>query len=821
MYEDEIARLRGEAEKAKARHDACADRSSPALAEIRSRLLGHLNTLTGKIDAPIVLGAVGEYNSLKSTVLSVLLGVPLLLESSENPTTGNVTVLRLRAAPAGSPARVVHAEVQFMSPDELVRCADHVLGKLVTRATEENPALGAQQELADYCPVTDGWGRFNAWCRKRLWADQAGDVTIKQIAMELVMLRDAQARAGTLLGRRRTITPGLVSAGVRLPLPAAPPLAFPEPAPAPATPASNLADPVADLQENHLREAFSLVRELRATIEADPENWPLPGLLGAVDLQIRDFPGFNAQHTQHRDLFVSGLGGEGIETFLNFVDTRKPAAPASLEFYALLRKLGMPAGQVARAPIVVATWFEDVRAPAGDGPLTLQTLFGGVSRLHGVCVVAESLTGARIDKGHRLDRLVLVSTLPAMQSVGRHLEKVPQAEPGAWAVVAERLADGDPYSAAARDVREALTEYARDCGISALRSLVTTHVRTNGLANRLDQLNTAAAAVQAALTEHDWEVARLDAQGSPDANAAQEAVLTLVEELRDAARELRGGADSLRYAGRSAPSAPGTPTAPLAALLDRAAEDALEEVRRWPFWPEFAQELSWEDTGFAVRAQQETPPDERPAIALSTQALTRRFGLSASRLVEQYHKEVFDAVDGWERAERSRLFTPLAAALADPGVLGVLATALSPERLGRLERLTGTRLVGHDPAAGPPSGLTDAARARLAGTGPVTPAGREPADAAPFPPGPHALPWNPGYEGDPAGSATRRHLTTVLRRRTEAVTAVRDIVQGEVIELAAEISQQLTLEIDKLIRALPAEHELAAAPGDDPDDDYR
>lgn len=104
---------------------------------------------------PVSIGLVGEFSVGKSRLLNVLLDLDGLLPVSREPTTGNITALRLSAAPPGRAPGQLGATVSYLSRSELSEVARFIVDKLVSVVTENRLGYDVGP-LRDYDPVTDG-----------------------------------------------------------------------------------------------------------------------------------------------------------------------------------------------------------------------------------------------------------------------------------------------------------------------------------------------------------------------------------------------------------------------------------------------------------------------------------------------------------------------------------------------------------------------------------------------------------------------------------------------------------------------------------------
>ncbi|WP_176955619.1 hypothetical protein [Sinosporangium album] len=93
----------------------------PDLGGALRRLENAADEIQKLVSEPVRLALIGRYSSGKSRLIGTLLGNPALLPSEWDPTTGNVTVLRLHACDAVTATRR-GTQVHFLSQEDLTRC---------------------------------------------------------------------------------------------------------------------------------------------------------------------------------------------------------------------------------------------------------------------------------------------------------------------------------------------------------------------------------------------------------------------------------------------------------------------------------------------------------------------------------------------------------------------------------------------------------------------------------------------------------------------------------------------------------------------------
>ncbi len=802
------------------------------LTELRQEIRDLATSILDKASAPVSIATVGGYSNGKSALLGALLGAPRLLPTNPSPTTGNVTVLRLRAGTVGAPTSITEATVEFMTVDEIDACITFILDRLVEHSEASGLDLEADS-LRGARPRAEGWERVDAWCRTRLWGKAGPDNLGKQMALELARIRDAlgevHQQPAALGGRPWRIDPGLIAEGVNLPAQSAVPTAYPEyrPRRRPLT----WADP---LGTEHLAAAFPLIRRIVCTVSVDPRAWPLEDLHG-LEVEIRDFPGLGADGSGSRDLYLSRHELRGIDAILAVLHAPKPVTHPLEAYYAQLRTLGYGDDDLNRATVVAANFFDQVGPPVGAPATRLNGLLDRASLLRDVCVAAENLTVRSQARGEPLDRLVLVSALAALAGAGvapPGIDAVSAvAQRSAWSATGQALARGDE-GRPGRRIAELLGEYGYDSGLSELRRVVEEHARVHGLANKIAQLRRAEQRLDLATSRYAEQLTWLRNRNTPTSDQDGRDLRELVGELAAATNAMRRDLAHFRAPHRLTTERDGTRVA----LLRAIAADSRQEVDSWPHWGMIIDRLDATHPWIRQLDQATGPagsghPDDHPfddgpvdddvdddlgprpdnpqygatngvAVPNHGSVLVDQFARSAASLVTRYRAVLLDVVGDWEGRQRER-FALLEPRLADERIRA-LVVRLFPDRVSRIDRLVGdarmrhrvaTWLTGLDSAAAAAEARQDRRRR-----------------AAPFDPD-RRLPWHPEVirvtdEVNRSQSHRDRHVFTVNRMRLAAESRLTELVQGEIVELLARIGPVLDRYLDNLGAGIPSARHL-------------
>jgi hypothetical protein len=468
---------------------ACRDRAAAAARELRARA-----------EAPVTVAVVGEYSVGKSLLLGTLLGRPDLLAVEERPTTGNITVLRLAPGEPGSRTRLApRTLVHYMSRGQLSDCVREILRELATTLDEQHPELRAGELLGHQDPLNDpqGWAEFTSWypC---LWGVAVRGLpqvpaaliapTHRDAAVELCRIRDA------VHGQQNLIDAGPVeldTGAVRSVL------QLPQPQPTPDRPprAEVLRFSREDVTGGGqaLQASFPLVERVEQKVLVSPDDWDIGGLLREHEVQFLDFPGIGAAASYGRDKNLSRRELVSVHTILLVLLAKRAQSRNALAFWEMLAADGRPPEALAQAALVAANLFDEVAVPVlPTGPLPLERLLPQADAVSGIHTYAGKYVGKRAD------RVLAVSAIAAVEHYGLDYTEASPAtrqqidlvrtalrhDPlPRWHRVADQLASADPGSDWARRLRA----FDHDGGVAALRSMLESHVREHGVAQKLER----------------------------------------------------------------------------------------------------------------------------------------------------------------------------------------------------------------------------------------------------------------------------------------------------------------------------------------------
>jgi hypothetical protein len=578
-----------------------------------------------RVDAPMTIGFVGEYNVGKSLLLGTLLGDPGLLPVEEGPATGNITVLRLAPGPRGSDTRAgATAEIRFLSDEQFSASFRSVLAELVKEVDHDNPELGAGEILGgDYDPLGDrGWAPFNAWV-PRLWgvtrsgppgvpglqaapAERTRPVADahKGAVGELCLMRDAFLNQVGLVGGRITVGTDVIRAALALPTAQR----VPELPPKRQTFTLNsvgLGRPATAAQQ--LRLSFPLIERVLLEVSVSPDHWPLAGLLAEHEVQILDFPGIGAAGSYGRDAYLSRRELVDVHTILLVLRTGRAEAAGANAFWTMLKNGGRGAAALEDAALVVANAFDLAHVPSfpGDGPLPLPSFLKEAREANGIHTYAPRYVG------RHEDRIQAVSPVAAIDRLGLGLDGLSAntrarvddvltslrgAPPGRWEPIAARLAAADPDNPWTPRLRA----FEEDGGISALQQLMVRHVSAHGTSQKLERAGVPKQELARQVALLRREVHRNE--GGDDAAAYVEIGSRLGTVKLQIDKRLLPELARLRVAGGPVYSDEPQPPSP----ADTAAA-MRDEVYDWPEWQQLL-ERAFNDRGRLVTRSEKREP---------------------------------------------------------------------------------------------------------------------------------------------------------------------------------------------------------------------
>jgi hypothetical protein len=763
--------------------------------------------------APVTVGTVGEYTTGKSLLLGTLLGRPDLLPVSPEATTGNVTSIRLRRGPAGSPVTVASISANLLSLAQVAEAAHFILDEIRTFIAQTHLPIETAS-LSGYNPVGDGWSTFEAWCRHHVWPDGNGAIHessllgLRDHAWELLRLRDALARGRSLLN---PTSPGVpipldydhYTAAVAIGSARTVPLAFPvAPVTVPLTGAM--------LSSTEIREVFPLVGRVNLVVSVPPDTWPIDALNGAHEVEFLDFPGLNARGSV-RDDFLSASLLRPVHTIMITLRAERPGTAVPTKFLALLAGHGRSNAEVAEAVLVIGNMFDIVKVPVDDSSRTIEQLTASHSEFRALLNAGRDLTG------HRLDRIALTSlfhaidhygmTVPATGEIGqslsasRHLVAVSM---DGWRPMARTLATNDPDHPLTR----ALAEVVRDGGLDALRDMITNHITTYGVGLKLSALRRLNVELRRGVTQLDFR----HPGGHRASTGAVTSLFELVKVLGRAAQAIEDGAARLR---------PDTGDREARERIDTALEtlrtDIAHLVFQWDSWDATLQHS--DDKGqiptISSPAPVESGPRERrhtrpghsggtASAITSTRSVHDRFRGFVEASVDLVDAAFRDVVAAWNKDLSDRLteiWKPMPERLSDPANVAALA-ALDADG-GELRRSWLVDLTGTD------------AFTRLADEQSAAMLARRYADAELL----HAFPLLPAQDmpWEPESAKRRtdelsissshehldRHAIRVVRMRQEVTDAVIRIAQQSLLRVLSVLSKQVVGAVREVRTEIP------------------
>ncbi|WP_431918773.1 hypothetical protein [Micromonospora wenchangensis] len=568
------------------------------------------------------LAFVGIFTTGKSLLASLLVGIARLLVVANVASTGNVTRLVLRPAPAGDPPRLVSAQLSFLSRGTTAAMAAYLLDEIVGLVDKERlpydfRALRGHRPVDEHDPARSDWSLLERTLRP-IWTDPTLNLEIRQWATELFQLRDAlEVGAGllpTVPGNARVgIDPAHLDAATSIGDSRVPPSTFPE-----ATVGLPLS--AADLDDvSAIRAVLPLIHEVILEIALPQDLWSFGGL--TVDLL--DFPGLASDSLRDRYLSHAELGNATVMVVV--VDAKKPKQHDNTHLYTLLQQQRHLPAALVDSVVTVINRFDRLAAPG--------TAARDVRELTESKDVAAALAIAGDLTRQRMDRVAVTSALAAAARTGF---VPPDAKPEDAAAAVASLTDWGPTADAlatdtsgdAKALATALRAYRADGGIDHLRRLLARHLTGHGIdiwlgeaeaiAHRLDTLLTKLYPVDSGPTVSPTEQARLVALGD-HAAAAQRTYLRRLAEIRQL--------DRLPF--------------PPDGIIEAVRDEAARIVHDWPEWAttheslvtRSAPEPTREEGLGGLLADYEVAlvPEGRP-VATTTAAFSGRYRAAASAL---------------------------------------------------------------------------------------------------------------------------------------------------------------------------------------------
>ncbi len=756
--------------------------ADPVAREALSGAIGIAYELVKRAGRPISIGIVGEFSVGKSRLLNTLLELNGLLPVSGEPTTGNITALRLVAARPGQPPGPLGATVSYLSRAELSEAAKFIIHKLVS-VNAENRLGYDVSPLHGYDPVSDGWETFEALARG--WWRQNVTTEIRLYAWELLRLRDAMLTGAALIPDRpgtgtividaaiaqEAITIGRARTGL--------PARFPE---RPVRPPLQAGD---RLTAATLRPTFLLVRRLTYDFAIDPGLLTLSGLRDSNGLELLDFAGLNAVGGA-RDEWLCYQEIAGITAYLAVVQARRPETAVVTKFESMLEGDRWSQQYLADSRLLVANMFDEIEVPS---PAALER--DGLASASGEL---DSLLRMATVMGHSPGHIGLTSTIPD------------RVDPR-WAEVADVL-ERQGTLGGEDGLAAGLRAYAADGGIERLRDTLSDLIETKAMPIIMAELTTRRARLRS-------ELVRLRDLLAPSAGAETEAdresLLALVAEITQMAEEVQAGAarfrDPQKIEVAEAQREPGKPTE----LLERIRYDAVRGVYAWPQWQNLFAYVRHGKIEVPAHAggprQADRDPDDPPP-PVDTREFVGQFTKTLSECRHAASDLATGSVREWV-ADVQKRHGVVRAQMADPALRDWLARWIEAAYPGagatRARALTGITSLGWIEQC-LTEALTDAQQWAD---------GDQWADGTdggnPFPLAPHhALPWNP-VRLRTADPEYLTHPSRAHRLRHDLTEGTVFTVQMVVAMAFGVFEADLGRRISRLFGQLPSEYELRSS----------
>ncbi|WP_189780468.1 hypothetical protein [Streptomyces capitiformicae] len=764
--------------------------------------------LLGEARGPLSVGVVGEFSAGKSLLIETLLGLPGLLSVSDVATTGNVTSLHVTQLPGDEASSVLDGRaVVYCTAAETSELMAHLHSRLVELARLEE-GLGDQWlgelRAATPGPGAGGWEALAAWCRKH-GAGVSG-TKMRSVAEEVGLVQAAYERGAPLLGRRYELSDAQAKRAMSLPG-----VRLGEKGGGRAGPDTGadseaygqaVGGPGQRIPDDVLAACVPLIRRVELRVRVPRRVWDLRDI-GA--LTLLDFPGLNSPQSGERDRFLSRRELRDIHTVLVLMNAQRGPVSSEQDFFDMLREPTADgrerrSDEVLRESLLVAGGrFDQMPVEpevlsellgSAPEPLTERRLRG----LPGTAVLDEVVEAAQrlLPPGQR-KQLVLVSAMAGLAALHRsgavELDESTRARlrPGTeadrltritelWGKIADRLAEDQPGAPLSRVLRE----FAKDGGLGLLREQLVRHAAEHGGAIRRDAVRRRAGAVDR------MRLALIAAERAAHPEAEYPPAFREMRQALDDTRRLLTDLRDTLVLGLG----PGTVQAD-DALRRRVADEAATLVAGWPEWKELfaavdrdkqlvtvGQGWSDEDRAFTdsvwaaaaeigldldMGAGPDVPADgPPPGVSGDPEELVPRFRAGHAALLKLVHDRVrvgyeerlADHVDTMDEL-RDR-WRQLIAAERERGpmtptrtqrMLELFATTRAEEWRDRLRRADSPQT---DPAA------VDAA----------FPLRRD-----------RCLPWH--SEQPPGRDPLERHVVHAVRMRRELVTALLQLVHGQ------------------------------------------
>ncbi|GII90654.1 hypothetical protein [Sinosporangium siamense] len=721
----------------------------PDLGEALRRLHTSADEIRALVAEPVRLALIGRYSSGKSRLIGTLLGNPALLPSEWDPTTGNVTVLRLRAADVGTAIRS-GTQVWFLTEDDLRQCITSMAGSVA--AMVRGLAVPGGPDPAALEAADPGDTAALRAFLERAWRLDISPLRTR--LAELNRLLGAYENGRDLLGATFVVDDEIlreVSAIQRR-------KDAEESAVLPAIPVRKVRR--GDRLTAETAEAvFDLIDHIEITVDVPHGSWGAT-LLGDGGL-IYDFPGAGNNETGLRDRYLARRDLRHVTVSLVAVDASLPHdhAPFQMieDFY-----VGGQATQSRRdhGRLACGTKADllhgDVKWLAQAArPLTSAVLESRAAHLAAVVQQCR-----RASPGGRAAETLLVSA---------HYHREP---PG-----------GDDYAAAAAVLREdlpsheelatALAALAEDGGVGRLREVIGRHVTKYGLVLAAEKVGRQVAGAAVAARDIAERLAAADRRkASPQGQLATRELLRLSEKLRTEYTRLQRAVEAEMSDLHRRPYGDGR-------TLVEITEAAV--ARMVSDWPE------WEPLYASVRGGVVVPEEGGPDLPATTVPFRERFLDAHDELGGVIGAIARDVVAAWRRGQTERM-AELRASLAR-------TAADHPELAGPLARLAPYAelpwVADVEPVASDGGGLDPAARFPLRDS--------------------YMLPWHADASFTRAETrGAMRHQIHVRRLHRELTAALLDVATDRLADTLRSTAAQIKAELSR--RRFPTPAELRSAP---------
>ena len=730
------------------------------VADLVAELGNRAAAVRSEAAAPIRVGVVSDFSAGKSLMIGVLAGRPDLLEVSSEPTTGNVTEVRLAPSDAAH-TEVDAAQVQYFSRAELDALRHHTAGVLAA-ASANKVSREVVEELA---AARRAWGvgAISALCT-RLAGER--DTMLRAVTGEWLALDAAEQAAGPdLLGTTRTMSTQEYKQILRRPG-----------------------------VNSEFAATYPLVRRVVLEVGVPRKGgWPLDELCGLNSLALLDFPGADGGISPARDGYLIKAELATVHTILALVNSARPGGQAAGECYGHLRELGFTDGDLADRVLTCASLFDAMTPPHLDQPDA-----DGLPRLtEGAVREASSTLQTLLDLPPvpgAASFAAFFSPVRAIDTLGLTGEGMPPADkfpfanflPGSrrnaegWDAVAKRLV----ASGTGRDLAELLRSFVADGGVGRLRAVLENHVLSHGMVARMNRLE---ASVDRLDVTKDELVEFLQEVGA-ERGSAQLTRRTQVDRLLgefDRARDdILKGLAQLRD----------TPRVPLRhgwTLDDELSQAAADRVLDWPEWETVFKTVDGGTVMPPTRTSGRLPP-RRPRGSLQTTselpASTAVFRAKFERTCTELHTSMSAlarrVLQDWLDARQRDLADLLASRNA----------ILTPEVVGRIgDRFDVQTVLEFGDFAGLADWAWDGVAALLAEEDADGSSGHRPA----FPLwDDHVL----GWATDPPAPPADRHVVRALRMRSALVDSAADATLRALDVTFLAVVDELRAEIDEASR---------------------